>query len=280
MATAIAVPLRAGANTIKLFSKAAQGPGVDRIAVGPLPPASYVPKTTMTVEPAGMQWVGPGQQSIRVSATLRLDVDDALEAVRLAPVVPAGWSIEGGPAAAASLRLGQTLEGSWTLTSPPGQDVSSVDIPITASFQTLGRPKEVTRQLRVRLRPADRVFMREAEDSRNRLGSAGITNCSLCSGGQKVRNLGGAPDAYVLLDDVTVATAGRYTLFIDYTVNGDRSFFVTVNGGTPIEVAVSGVGNSRPETTSVPVTLQSGANTIKIHNDEEPAPDLDRLSLG
>jgi hypothetical protein len=79
---------------------------------------------------------------------------------------------------------------------------------------------------------------------------------------------------------VTVDAAGDYTLFIDYTVNGDRSFFVTVNGGTPIEAPVSGVGNTTAETTSVRVPLQAGANTIKIHNDDAAAPDLDRLSLG
>jgi hypothetical protein len=277
--TAIAVPLRAGANTITLFSTASRGPGVDRIAIGPLPPASYVPKTTMTVRPAGMQWVGPGQQSIKVTATLRLDVDDAIDQVRLAPSVPAGWSVDAGAVTAASLRLGQTIEGSWTVISPPGQDVASADIPITASFKLLGRPSEVTKQLQVRLRPADRVFMREAEDSLNRLGSAGITSCSPCSGGQKVRNLGGSPDAYVIFENVTVDTARQYTLFIDYTVNGDRSYFVSVNGGTPVKVTVSGVGNSTPQTTSVPVTLKAGANTIKVYNDEEAAPDLDRLSL-
>jgi hypothetical protein len=85
----------------------------------------------------------------------------------------------------------------------------------------------------------------------------------------------------VLFENVTVDTAREYTLFIDFTVNGPRSFFVTVNGGAaPIRVAVDGVGNNTPYTTSVPVTLRAGANTIKIHNDTEAAPDLDRLSLG
>ncbi|WP_433518913.1 CBM35 domain-containing protein [Nonomuraea sp. CA-143628] len=279
-ATALAVPLNAGANTITLSSTARQGPGLDRIAVAPMPPASEIPKTTMTVDPSGLQWVGPGQQSMKVSTKLRLDVDDALDQVNLAPVVPAGWTLTGAAATAATLRLGQTLEGTWTLTSPPGQDVTAADIPITASFQVLGRANQVTKQLRVRPRPADRVFVREAEDSRNRLGSAGITSCSLCSGGQKVRNLGGAADAYVLFENVTVDTARQYTLFIDFTVNGDRSYFVTVNDAAPIEVKVSGAGNSTPYTTSVPVTLRAGANTIKIHNDKEAAPDLDRLSLG
>jgi hypothetical protein len=278
--TAIPVSLRAGPNTVTVFSKASSGPGLDRIAVGPMPPASYVPKTTMTVDPFGMQWVGPGQQSIRVSAKLRLDVDDALDGVGLAPVVPAGWTMSGDPATASTLRLGQTLEGSWTLTSPPGADVTATDIPITASFQNLGRAGQVTRPLRIRPRPADRVFMREAEDSKNQLGSSGITNCGPCSGGQKVRNIGGGPEAFVLFDGVTVDTAGEYTLFIDFTVNGNRSYFVSVNGGAPVEVAVSGIGNNTPYTTSVRVTLKAGTNTIKLYNDQAGAPDLDRVSLG
>ncbi len=278
--TAIVVPLRAGANTVRLSSAASRGPGVDRIAVAPLPPASYVPKTTMTVEPGGVQWVGPGQQSIKISAKLRLDVDDTLDQVTLAPAVPAGWMLTGAPVRAASMRLGQELTGTWTATSPAGQDVSSADVPVTAWFQTLGRANAVTKDVRVRLRPADRVFMREAEDSQNALGSSGITGCSPCSGGQKVRNIGGTPDAHVVFGNVTVATAGEYTLFIDYTVNGDRSFFVSANGGAPVEARVSGIGNNRPETTSVRITLKAGTNTLRVYNDQASAPDLDRLSLG
>ncbi|WP_326818221.1 alpha-L-fucosidase [Streptomyces sp. NBC_01762] len=278
--TAVSVPLVAGANTVQVFSRGARGPGLDRIAVGPLPPTSYVPKTTMTVDPHGLQWVGAGQQSIKVTAKLRLDADDILDGVRLAPKVPAGWSVEGDPATASSMRLGETLEASWTLTSPPGADVASTTVPVTAAFLTLGTPHEVTQSVGVRPRPADRVFMREAEDSRNTLGTAGLTGCSPCSGGEKVRNIGGSAAADVRFPDVTVDRAGTYKLFIDYTVNGDRSFLVSVNGGAPIEAAVSGIGNSTPATTTVPVTLAAGANTIRIYNDEESAPDLDRLSLG
>ncbi|MGW3716249.1 alpha-L-fucosidase [Streptomyces sp. NPDC005133] len=278
--TAVSVPLIAGANTVEVFSRAARGPGLDRIAVGPLPPTSYVPRTTMTVDPHGLQWVGAGQQSVKVTAKLRLDADDALDGVRLAPKTPAGWTVDGGPATASSMRLGDTLEANWTLTSPAGADVASTTVPVTAAFLTLGTPHEVTQSVGVRPRPADRVFMREAEDSRNTLGTAGLTGCSPCSGGEKVRNIGGGAAADVLFPDVTVDRAGTYTLFIDYTVNGDRSFLVSVNGGAPVEAAVSGIGNSTPETTTVPVTLAAGANTIRIYNDEESAPDLDRLSLG
>ncbi|NUR84652.1 MAG: alpha-galactosidase, partial [Nonomuraea sp.] len=94
------------------------------------------------------------------------------------------------------------------------------------------------------------------------------------------RNLGGDPDAAVVYEHVTVDGAGERTLYVDYTVNGPRSFFVTVNGGEPVEVKVDGVGNNTVYTATVPVTLRAGDNTIKIHNDESSAPDLDRLSLG
>ncbi|GLY35625.1 alpha-L-fucosidase [Amycolatopsis sp. NBRC 101858] len=270
---AIAAPLKAGANTIKMSGNV----GLDRIAVAPLPPESSTPRTTLTVEPAGVQWVSPGQQSLKVTASLRLDVDDPVDQVSLAPVVPAGWTLQGAPVTAAHLGLGQVLSGSWTVTAPAAQDVT---IPVTASFTTLGRAKSVSKPVQVKPRPADRVFMREAEDSANDIGDAGVTSCSPCSGGQKVRNIGGSAGAAVTFPGVTVAAAGQYPLYLDFTVNGDRSYFVSVNGGTPVEVKVSGAGNSTPYTTSVPVTLNAGANTIRIGNDRSGAPDLDRISLG
>lgn len=55
---------------------------------------------------------------------------------------------------------------------------------------------------------------------------------------------------------------------------------MSVNGGTPVEVKVSGAGNNTPYTTSVPVTLTAGANAFRIGNDLAGAPDLDRISLG
>ncbi|WP_370969134.1 alpha-L-fucosidase [Amycolatopsis sp. cg9] len=270
---AIAVPFTAGPNTVEVSGTT----GLDRIAVAPLPPESYTPKTTLTVEPAGVQWVSPGPRSMTITASLRLDVDDPIDDVALAPVVPAGWTIEGAPVTASNLRLGQVLSGSWTVTAPAAQDVT---IPVTAAFRTLGRAKSVSKPVQVKLRPADRVFMREAEDSANDIGDAGVTSCSPCSGGQKVRNIGGGAGAAVTFPGVTVPSAGRYQLFLDFTVNGDRSYFVSVNGGTPVEVKVSGAGNSTPDTISVPVTLTAGANAIRIGNDRAGAPDLDRISLG
>ncbi|MEU5645343.1 alpha-L-fucosidase [Streptomyces milbemycinicus] len=278
--TAVSVPLKAGANTVRIFSTAARGPGLDRIAVAPLPPASYTPKTTLTVRPHGLQWVGPGQRSITVTASLRLDDDEQLDGVSLAPRLPAGWTADGGPVTARSLRLGQTLTGSWTLTSPPGQDAGSSDIPVTADFTLLGRQKSVSDPVRVRPLPDGRIWAREAEDSANQLGSTGITSCGPCSGAEKVRNIGGSERAAVTFPGVVVPDGGQRTLYLDYTVNGTRSFHISVNGGPPTVVTVTDTGNTTPRTASVPVTLKPGANTIKISNATESAPDLDRISLG
>ncbi|ALG12264.1 alpha-L-fucosidase [Kibdelosporangium phytohabitans] len=275
--TSIPVPLNAGANTIVLHSNDVRGPGVDRIAIATLPPASYTPTTTMTVTPHGVQWIGPDRQAIKVTAKLRLDVDDPITGVELKPTAPAGWTVQGSPATVQTLRLGQVLTGEWTLTAPA--QVQAVSAPVTASLRILGRGKQVTTDVDVKPRPADRVFMREAEDSANEFGSTGLTSCGQCSGGEKVRNIGGSPDALVRFDDVTVRTTGQYKLHIDFTVNGPRSFFVSVNGGQPTEVKVDGAGNNTPYATSLPVALNAGANSITFANDQAAAPDLDRISL-
>jgi hypothetical protein len=274
--TAVAIPLQAGKNTVTVSGNGSVG--LDRIAIGPLPPESYTPTTTLKVTPSGLQWLPNGQQSIEVTASLRLDVVDALDQVSLMPVVPAGWTLSGAAVTTPSLRLGQTLTGKWTLTSPT--QVSSVDIPVTASFQVVGRAKTTTKQVSVRPRPADRVFVREAEDYRNDVGSAGITSCGQCSGGQKVRNLGGSSDARIVFPDVTVTSAGTYTLYVEATVNGTRSYTVSVNGGAPSVVTFTGLGNTTPQTVTIPVTLAAGSNTITIGNNADSSPDLDRISLG
>ena len=66
----------------------------------------------------------------------------------------------------------------------------------------------------------------------------------------------------------------------EFTVNGPRSYFVSVNGGAPVKVTLDGQGNATPYTASIPITLNAGANTIKFFNDTGYAPDLDRISIG
>ncbi|MET9634637.1 alpha-L-fucosidase [Lentzea sp. NPDC006480] len=276
--TSVAVPLNAGRNTVKVFSTG-RSLGLDRISVGGLPPANYTPKTTLTVQPHGVQWVAPGQQSVKITTRLRLDADDQIDNVSIAPVLPAGWTLTGSPATRGSMRLGGILEGVWTAVSPVGQDVGSVSIPVTASFQLLSSDRKVSGSVPVKTRPADRVFVREAEDSANVFGSTGLTSCGPCSGGEKVRNIGGSPDATVTFPNINVP-AGSYKLFITFTVNGPRSYFVTVNGAAPVEVKLDGVGNNTPYVAEIPVTLNGTPNTIKFGNDQAGSPDLDQIAIG
>ncbi|MFF0267505.1 discoidin domain-containing protein [Kribbella sp. NPDC004536] len=267
---ALPVQLRAGANIVQIKGDSP----LDRITVGPLPPTSYIPKTTMTVQPSGIVWVGPGEQQVKLTATLRLD-EDAIDNVKLTPTPPAGWTITGAPVTTTRLRLGQTITGTWTLTGS-----TAAQIPVDVTFDTVGLPHKISKTVPIQIRPADRVFMREAESSLNQIGSAGITTCSPCSGAQKVRNLGGAPDAHVVFPDVTVPAAGDYTLYLDYTVNGPKSYFVSVNGGPPAEVKVDGIGNNTVQTAQLPLHLTATTNTIRIYNETSAAPDLDRISIG
>jgi len=76
-----------------------------------------------------------------------------------------------------------------------------------------------------------------------------------------------------------VASAGTYQLQIDYTVDGARSFFVSVNGGAAVEVPVTGTSWSVPASTTIPVTLNAGNNAVKVFNNTAFAPDLDRITV-
>src|SRR5437588_151463 len=73
----------------------------------------------------------------------------------------------------------------------------------------------------------------EAEARANTIsGSATIQRCSQCSGHRKVGLIGNGSDSFVTFNHVNVSAAGNYELQIDYLVNGTRSFFISVNGGS------------------------------------------------
>jgi alpha-galactosidase len=119
----------------------------------------------------------------------------------------------------------------------------------------------------------------EAEAAGNTLaGQAASTACAACSGGAKVRFIGnGAANSVTI--PVTATTAGSRQLTIQYTVDGTRSFFVSVNGGTATEMALSGTSWATPATSTATVTLAAGSNTIRFSNDTGWAPDLDVIAI-
>jgi alpha-galactosidase len=108
-------------------------------------------------------------------------------------------------------------------------------------------------------------------------GTAAPGSCPACSGGSKVRFIGNGGANHVTVNNVTAATAGSRALTIHYTLDGSRSFFVSVNGGAAVEVPLTGTSWSTPVTASITVTLNAGANTVRFLNNGAFAPDLDRI---
>jgi hypothetical protein len=109
-------------------------------------------------------------------------------------------------------------------------------------------------------------------------GAAKIASCSACSGGQKVGFIGNGSANFVTLN-VTPSASGSRTLTISYTLNGSRSFFISVNGGAAVEVPLTGTSFATVFTKSITVTLNSGSNSIKFFNNTAYAPDLDKISV-
>jgi hypothetical protein len=110
-------------------------------------------------------------------------------------------------------------------------------------------------------------------------GSTRLSTCSACSGGQKVGFIGNGAGNFVTVNGVTPSAAGDRTLTITYLLSGSRSFFVSVNGGAAVEVKLTGTSFATPVTTTIPVTLNAGANSIKFFNSSAYAPDLDKISV-
>jgi len=118
-----------------------------------------------------------------------------------------------------------------------------------------------------------------AYNSNNTLSGGAIeATCAGCPQGTKVGSLGYG--ASVTINNVYAPTAGNFTLTILGCVSGTESYQVTVNGGTPITVSLSGTSWTSPASpvnVTIPLT-QGGSNTIKFGNATNWSPDV--VSIG
>lgn len=121
----------------------------------------------------------------------------------------------------------------------------------------------------------------EAESPGNTFSGAAVpAACSGCSGGKKVRFIGGNASNFLVINNINVATAGNYTLTVYYVVSGTRSFSISVNGGVATTFTVSGTTWDAPGTpVSVTIPLNAGSNSIKFFNNSAFAPDMDRITI-
>jgi alpha-galactosidase len=97
------------------------------------------------------------------------------------------------------------------------------------------------------------------------------------SGLGKAGNIGGGAGNSVTFANVTVPANGTYQMEIDYQTSGPRSYFMTVNDGTPTALDLNGTTFSDPVPVVLQVQLNAGSNTISLGNPTGYAPDLDRI---
>jgi alpha-galactosidase len=107
--------------------------------------------------------------------------------------------------------------------------------------------------------------------------SAGF--CGNCSGLAAVGNLGGNPQTTVTFDDVNVPVTGIYQMEVDYMTQGQRSFFVSVNGNTAKELDLNGYSFGTPTSTVIQIPLHAGSNQIEFSNPSNYAPNLDSIVI-
>ena len=110
-------------------------------------------------------------------------------------------------------------------------------------------------------------------------GSASIASCPACSGGEKVGDLGLGTNNTVSFNDVYAPAAGEYLMEVDSMTIGLRSYLYSVNGGPYQTLNRSGGSFLLPASTTVPVHLEKGINTITFGNPVSYPPDLDRIVI-
>ncbi|MEV0740691.1 fibronectin type III domain-containing protein [Streptomyces sp. NPDC050549] len=121
----------------------------------------------------------------------------------------------------------------------------------------------------------------EAESSGNTLsGNASVGDCSACSGGKKVGNLGGT--GTLAVNHVTAPRDGTYLMKLDYTDGSTGRTMIIGTGDTSFQQFLPGSNDNnwgRPSSITVPVQLKAGDNTITFGNASDYASDVDRITL-
>jgi hypothetical protein len=111
-------------------------------------------------------------------------------------------------------------------------------------------------------------------------GTATISGCAACSGGAKVGYLGLGAGNTVTFNNVIVPRTGIYEMQIDYLTLGPRAMLFSVNGGSFVTINVGGGSFNLPASTTVPVNLLAGSNSVQFGNPTSYPPDLDRIVIG
>ena len=123
--------------------------------------------------------------------------------------------------------------------------------------------------------PAGTVYA--AASPANTLGGyAAVASCSTCYGGEKVGYIG--LEGTLTFNNVTVPTAGTYTVTIVYCDGSGRQSDVSVNGGAAQLLSFTPTGSfTTVGAKTISLSLAAGDNTIEFDNPTDWAPDLNEI---
>ena len=99
------------------------------------------------------------------------------------------------------------------------------------------------------------------------------------SGGYKAGWLGGREGNDIQWNHVYAKKAGTRRMTITYFCGEERTMDLTVNGKRVTTLKASAQGWDQPTTVSVEVNLKKGYNSIRLSNDNEWMPDIDKMVL-
>jgi alpha-galactosidase len=133
---------------------------------------------------------------------------------------------------------------------------------------------KVTPQGEIQHQPASVSYEAEAATL---TGSAAPASCSACSGGVKVGYIGGA--SQVVFNNISVRKSGTYRMEIDAMTQGPRTLEYSVNGAAAQSLNMGGGSFQLPQSSTVPIALNAGNNTITFLNPSGYGADLDRIII-
>jgi hypothetical protein len=233
-----------------------------------LPKGRYVPRF-VRVEP---------EHAIEVVASSVLPIEHVIESVAIpehmerplvtTPPVKIFWFVAGA-VAGALICAALFLALRWQAWSTP--QVSAAPPTVQASGPVLTTIPST--------RPVEPGVIYEAAAKSNTFsGRTTAASCTWCSGGYRVRYIGGKPKNYLVINDIIVSRSGNYEMVIHYLLNGSRTFFISINDGPFLEVPLQGKNWFETSQFSMTVSLKAGANHIKFSGGSY-APDLDRVVI-
>jgi hypothetical protein len=110
-------------------------------------------------------------------------------------------------------------------------------------------------------------------------GQGTVALDSTCSGGAKVCFLGNRPDNYIEFRDIFTNKSGRYNLTLSYLCTENRSAVISINGKDTVLTNLKSGILSPLATSTFPINLSNGYNTVRISNKTDLLPDIDRIRL-